>query len=372
VRTFSTGAGRVHQLRYSPDGKYLVVDLREKRTGQPGASFNFRSARELVWWNWVTGEPVRRFRLRDSLYGPGGACSPRSGDERGDWQSDAPARDVSFCFDPWRIATAWEWTNKEDGNCVFDADGQKCVYLSTPYKTHTGRLALAPDGTALVAVTFNDMDGSGLIEHWPLEERSRRAKPSPGRDAMRTARISTEREDTVELSVNPEALVFDGRFVAAGGAGEPDVQCWDTQDPVDPVKAVLEPGDPDFNYAPLRNAELLAPEFAPCALALGGSDHLLAIGGDGLVVWNAGRRKPVCSAPVDAALMALAFDARAERLVAGTVSGNLELWDVASGCRLRSLACGIGSITSVCFALDGLTCAAGGEGGQVAVWDVDG
>jgi WD40 repeat protein len=349
------------------------VDLREN---VPGA----RSARELVWWDWVSVQPVRRFRLRDSLYGPGGVITTEPGldanaeDEEGacDPDPDAPAFDVSFCFDPWRIATAWEWTNKEDGNCVFDADAQKCVYLSTPYKTHTSRLALAPDGSALAAVTFNDMDGSGRIEHWWLDARSERDEPEWGWEAVRANRIRAEREDSIDLVVAPDALVFDGRIIAVGGAEAPDVQCWDTQLPVDPERAAIKEGDPGYTYRSLRKADLLAPEFAPYALALGGVEHYLAIGGDGLVVWNASRREPVSAAQVSDRIMALAFDARAERLVGGTESGNLELWDVASGERLRCLACGIGSITAVAIASDGLTCAAGGANGQVVVWDLDG
>src|SRR5262245_42900790 len=130
--------------------------------------FEFRPVRELVWWEWATGQPGRRFRLRGSLYGPGGALA---GTDRGDWQPDGLALDVSFCFGPWRVATAWEWTNKEDGACVHDADADRPLYLNTPYKTHVMRLVLAPDGSALAAATVNDMDGSALIEHWRIGAR---------------------------------------------------------------------------------------------------------------------------------------------------------------------------------------------------------
>ena len=52
--------------------------------------------------------------------------------------------------------------------------------------------------------------------------------------------------------------------------------------------------------------------------------------------------------------------------------GTARLWDAASGTELRALDWEIGKIYSAAFAPDGLTCAAGGENGQVVVWDADG
>src|SRR5262245_28666823 len=140
MQTFRVGEGCVRQLRYTPDGKSLVVDVRGKPTGHPWMGFDFHPARELAWWDWAKGTATRRFRLRDSLYGPGGAQADTG---RADWQPDGPAFDVSFCFAPFRAATAWEWTNKEDGACVYDADAQRSLYLNCPYKSHVMRLALA-------------------------------------------------------------------------------------------------------------------------------------------------------------------------------------------------------------------------------------
>src|SRR5262245_7499812 len=331
MRSFNAGNGRVQQLRYSPNGKHLVVDLRGGPTRHPFMSFDILPAKELVWWDWVSGQPVRRFRLRDSLYGPGGACRAGPEDDREDWQPDGPAFDVSFCFNPWRIATAWEWTNKEDGNCVYDADGKNCVYLTTPYKTHTSRLAIAPDGSSLAAATVNDMDGLGLIEHWSLA-------PKPVEDdsdwrgwaSEHAERIRATRENAVDLFVHPAVFVFDGRFVAAADPRHPRVECWDTQSPIDPVQAALNEGDPGFDYGPIRKADYFEPDFAPHAIALGGPEHLLAVGGSGLAVGNPLRRESTCFTQADATISALAFDATAERLVAGTLSGDLELWDVGS------------------------------------------
>lgn len=50
--------------------------------------------------------------------------------------------------------------------------------------------------------------------------------------------------------------------------------------------------------------------------------------------------------------------------------GTARLWDAAAGTELRTLDWGTGKIYSAAFAPDGMTCAAGGENGQVVVWDV--
>jgi WD40 repeat protein len=51
--------------------------------------------------------------------------------------------------------------------------------------------------------------------------------------------------------------------------------------------------------------------------------------------------------------------------------GMVRFWDPVSGRELRSLSWGIGKVYAAAFSPDGLTCAAGGEKGQVVIWDVD-
>ncbi len=55
---------------------------------------------------------------------------------------------------------------------------------------------------------------------------------------------------------------------------------------------------------------------------------------------------------------------------AGT-DGTVRFWDADRGAEEKAYNWNIGPIHSVAFAPDGLTCAAGGEKGQVVVWDVD-
>jgi WD40 repeat protein len=51
--------------------------------------------------------------------------------------------------------------------------------------------------------------------------------------------------------------------------------------------------------------------------------------------------------------------------------GTVRLWEAATGTERHRYDFGIGKVYSACFAPDGLTCAAGGEHGQVVIWDVD-
>ncbi len=70
-------------------------------------------------------------------------------------------------------------------------------------------------------------------------------------------------------------------------------------------------------------------------------------------------------------LATLAFSPNSRLLLTGNRQGTCAFHDPAEGQQLAAFDWGIGPIHSVAFAPDGLTCAAGGENGQVVVWDVD-
>jgi WD40 repeat protein len=71
------------------------------------------------------------------------------------------------------------------------------------------------------------------------------------------------------------------------------------------------------------------------------------------------------------AVWALGWTAGGKVLMTAGADGFVRLWDVAAVKELRSFAWDIGKVYCAAFAPDGLTCAAGGEKGQVVVWDVD-
>jgi WD40 repeat protein len=118
----------------------------------------------------------------------------------------------------------------------------------------------------------------------------------------------------------------------------------------------------------------LIEEFSPSA------NHLLW-SPDGRLAWGAGQQlnlarpgngEPIrswCGSSGD--LLALRFSPDNRLLLTGTDNGLCALHDSAQGEMRVAFDWGIGPIHSVAFSPDGLTCAAGGENGQIAVWDVD-
>jgi WD40 repeat protein len=67
----------------------------------------------------------------------------------------------------------------------------------------------------------------------------------------------------------------------------------------------------------------------------------------------------------------LAFHPNGRLLTAGQ-DGIVRIWDTGSGNQLAALDWSAGPLHSLAVAPNGLTCAAGGENGQVVVWDADG
>jgi WD40 repeat protein len=357
MRTFSVGEGWVNTLAYSPDSRSLIVDVRQRPQRHPFMGFTVQPVAELVWWDWMTGTPQRRFRLRDSLYGPGGALANKG---REDWDPGSPAFDVSWCFAPWRIAAAWEWTNKEDGVCVFDVDSQTTVDLSVSTHIHVERLALSPDGSRLALATSHDKEPLSMLVAHVLPPVSHL---TPGRPRLLPC----------ELPFALTALAFNGRVAAMAFAEREAVFLWDFSAPL-PVQP--EPGADEDEPEPPGSPRLPEPPgtevgFVPRCLAFATQAPLLAAGGAGVTVHDlaAARWTPLDrTGPVVNAL-ALAADGR--WLLLGTDHGTAELWDVSARKRLQAFDWASGPVTAVALAPDGFTAAAGTRTGTVVVWDLD-
>lgn len=69
-------------------------------------------------------------------------------------------------------------------------------------------------------------------------------------------------------------------------------------------------------------------------------------------------------------VMGVGFLPNGQVMTAGQ-DGTARLWDADTGAQVRTFDWGIGKVLALAVSPDGLTCAAGGEKGQVVVWDVD-
>jgi hypothetical protein len=67
----------------------------------------------------------------------------------------------------------------------------------------------------------------------------------------------------------------------------------------------------------------------------------------------------------------LAFSADGARLYTACADGSVGVWSIPKLKKLSEYRWNIGEVFCITVAPDGLTCAAGGENGQVVVWDVD-
>jgi hypothetical protein len=302
--------------------------------------------RELVWLDRASGGAVRRFRLLDSLTGPGGGFrgTPHEG-----VSYDLVANDVSYCPRTDRVAVAWNWSSIEDPSCVYDlsADAAECFGFWPRLLLY--RLAFAPDGRAIVLAAEHQRTDSYVLQRWPADTGGRftvdPGSPGPG----------------VEIPGEAVGLAFDGRYAAVkvelwvnGELREDGAYLWDTG--AGPVQSAVRE---------------LAPGFAPRQFGFAAGAPLLAVGGDGLAVWHLGEGRWAMRDATAGAVTAVAMDPAGLWLAAGTPEGTLELRGGPGWRATRRLATGTGRVTAAAFAPDGLTCASGGSDGQVAVWDVD-
>ncbi|HEX3760515.1 MAG TPA: protein kinase [Kofleriaceae bacterium] len=145
------------------------------------------------------------------------------------------------------------------------------------------------------------------------------------------------------------AVSPDGRFIAAMDASGSLASVWD-----------MEHGE---RIAELRNHGANVPR-----LAFSADGWLATTGGEEAHIFDVRHWTQV--QVIHGPIQSLAFDARS-RLVTGSSTGEVTLWSIPSGARLRQLRASGEPVHAVAFSRDGALVAAGSDDGTMQVWRTD-
>jgi WD40 repeat protein len=89
-----------------------------------------------------------------------------------------------------------------------------------------------------------------------------------------------------------------------------------------------------------------------------------------VAVWDLPSKSVAATLQVGGTVSVLAISADGQRVLTGTMEGEVTLWN-AAGTRLQQYAWGVTVPIAAAFSRDGLCAAAGGTDRQIVVWDLD-
>jgi WD40 repeat protein len=242
-------------------------------------------------------------------------------------------------------------------------------------------MALSPDGRLLAGATYSSESDGSVIHLWDLTAALERPeREDPWADPITPL---PEPPISTEGKVNCLAFAPGGGWLAAGLAGGA-VARWELPSgrPLPPLDArgdgepavrrlVFSPDGRTLAAASGRTATLFDADTGSAWALLTDHEHDvrdLAFHPGGRVLAT------VCGKPNENWYEA--FEAEEpgsmpdlEKLPTG--KGTLRVWDADSGGLREQLDWGVGALSAVAFAPDGCTGAAGGEVGQIVLWDID-
>jgi WD40 repeat protein len=231
---------------------------------------------------------------------------------------------------------------------------------------HVGAVAFEPGARHLVAVVYELEDRFGAsgsepptvaVARWNVVD----LKANPKSAMRRFDAYDPRAVDVLQTSAvrRPTAAAFsaDGRFLAVGFEGMAEVWRWPALQHVGTL----------FNARGATGEHALT--FDPKG------ERLVSVSASGVAVADLARMRlaPRYHVPPDPGteIRGAAFSPDGTRLALACGTGGVRFLDAPTGNELQRFHWSIGAVWSVAFAPDGLTCAAGGENGQVVIWDVD-
>ena len=320
MRHLRAGDGLIMDLLFTPDGKLLVC---------VEAGRDDRIPRAVHWLDPRTGELQRTLYLREDAWLQSISYAEDC-DETGEafvspdgqWVAVQRYLGDPVLLDLWNAKTG-EWREVELGEFHFVVDG-------VCFSAHSDLMIFA-SGT--------DGGGTKALERLDLKAK----RPLPAIDFLGISAIQ------LQLSADGSrltALTYGSVFALPhdhmrANAGER-------------VELVLEIGD----SASIR--------FSPSG------DELAIVDGDQMFFWDC-MSPEVGKVEVDGAgANDLAYSPDGRFFALAREDGTVTLHDRGKGWQAARYDWQIGRLASIAFAADGLTAAAGGEGGRIVLWDVEG
>jgi WD40 repeat protein/serine/threonine protein kinase len=233
----------------------------------------------------------------------------------------------------------WWATFSPDGSQIATSDDRAAqiwdgktyrLLFTLPHGCEVYQVIYSPDGAKLVTVAER------MVRIWD-------ARSGALLHDLKARRGQTP-SDFFRAAISP-----DGRFVAAMDVGGSLASVWET-----------EHGE---RVAELRNHGANIPR-----LAFSADGWLVTTGGEEARAFDVRTWKQVQS--LRGPIRSLAFDARS-RLVTGSSTGEVALWSIPSGARLRQLRPFGGPADAVAFSPDGALVAAGSGDGVMQAWRTD-